>query len=220
MANQELLNRIERAIQERVGIQVEAAEVGNAIVLRGMAESGEASKDATLIAGQMAPPTMEIQNELDVLTPVVVMSVENLDPEGELEELYAGSEGPVATAPDPSDTDLETAFPPTDPVITTDERGDAEVLGGFSETSMSSINVAPSAEDNLLGDEAIADAIRRELREDAATADLRVQVRVDQGVVHLHGTVPTLEDAESAEEVAARVPGVVEVIEQLEVVGL
>lgn len=52
-----------------------------------------------------------------------------------------------------------------------------------------------------------------ELREDAATTDLRVDVLVWDGVVRLRGTVPTLEDADNAEAVAARVPGVREELE-------
>ena len=70
------------------------------------------------------------------------------------------------------------------------------------------------------GDEAIADAIRRELREDALTTDLTIRVTVRDGVAHLRGSVPSLDDAESAEEVAGRVPGVREVIEELDVAGL
>ena len=91
------------------------------------------------------------------------------------------------------------------------------MLGGFSASSMESVEVAPSASDNRLGDEAIEDAIRRELREDASTTDLNIQVLVRQGVARLRGTVADLDDAENAEAVASRVPGVREVVEELEV---
>jgi len=84
---------------------------------------------------------------------------------------------------------------------------------------MDSLEVAPSAEDGMPGDEAIADAIRRELREDAATTDLRIRVVVRQGIVRLLGKVPTLDDADNAESVAARVAGVRELIEELDVEG-
>ena len=77
----------------------------------------------------------------------------------------------------------------------------------------------PSAEDNELGDEAVADAIRREIQENAETTDLRVDVTVEEGVAHLRGTVPSLEDAEAAEAVAAQVPGVREVSEELNMQG-
>jgi hypothetical protein len=111
-------------------------------------------------------------------------------------------------------------FAPTDPVVTTDARGRLQVLGGFGATSMDSVEVEPSAEDSQPGDEALADAIRRELREDALTTDLRILVAVRRGVAYLRGTVPGLDDAEDAEDVAARVPGVREVVERLAVAGI
>lgn len=90
------------------------------------------------------------------------------------------------------------------------------ILGGFAPSSTTGISVAPSAEDGRPGDEAMSQAIRRELREDALTTDLRIRVRVEKGVASLFGTVPSLVDAENAEEVANRIPGVHEVIDQLE----
>ncbi len=72
------------------------------------------------------------------------------------------------------------------------------------------------AGDNQPGDEALADAIRRELSEDALTADLPIDVEVSDGVAYLRGTVPDLTDAENVEEVAGRVPGVYEVVDELD----
>ena len=115
------------------------------------------------------------------------------------------------------DEEGDVFFAPTDPVLTTDQRGEVQVLGGFSPTSDSDITVERSALDGTYGDEAIADAVRRELLEDAATTDLRVEVEVRNGVVRLRGTVQDAVDAENAEEVASRVPGVDEVLEELRV---
>ncbi len=132
------------------------------------------------------------------------------------------AQGPSSDTPgneDPVAEGDEVYVPPTDPVVTTDEHGQAQVLGGFSISSMDSVEVARSS-DGTLGDEAIADAIRRELREDAATTALQVEVLVRNGVAYLRGTVPTVDDAEEAEEVAARVPGAREVIEELDIPGL
>jgi hypothetical protein len=103
----------------------------------------------------------------------------------------------------------EVYVPPTDPVL--DREG--EVLGGFQNTSMDSVRVPHSALDGLPGDEAIAETIRRELHEDAATTDLEVHVAVDRGIVRLRGSVPSLDDAENVEEVAFRVEGVVDVMD-------
>ena len=74
--------------------------------------------------------------------------------------------------------------------------------------------------DGAPGDEAIRDAVLRELREDSATTDLEIEVDVEGGRVVLLGRVPYVEDVESAEEVAARVPGVGEVEERLDVENL
>ncbi|HZT07529.1 MAG TPA: BON domain-containing protein [Chloroflexota bacterium] len=114
-------------------------------------------------------------------------------------------------------------FPPTDPVVVPGERG-LELRGGFSATSMDSLteneNASTPDEPGSRGDEAIADDIRRELAEDSMTAFLSIDVRVERGVATLSGTVRHLEDADAAEEVAARVPGVVDVRERLEVLGV
>ena len=66
-------------------------------------------------------------------------------------------------------------------------------------------------------DEAIRDAVLGELRQDAATAALAIEVEVFEGRVELRGTVEDILDVEAAEEVAACVPGVVEVAERLKV---
>jgi osmotically-inducible protein OsmY len=63
----------------------------------------------------------------------------------------------------------------------------------------------------------LAEAVERELREDAATTSLSIDVFVRRGIVHLRGWVPGLEDADDAEAVAARVPGVIDVVEEIDV---
>ena len=91
------------------------------------------------------------------------------------------------------------------------------MLGGFSASSMDEVEPEASTLDRQFGDEAIADAIRRELREDAATTELQIDVLVRDGIVRLRGSVPTLDDADNAEAVASRVAGVREVVEELDV---
>ncbi len=108
----------------------------------------------------------------------------------------------------------ETYVPPIDPVGTTDT-----VIGGFSRSSMDSTETERSS-DGTFGDEAILEAVERELREDSATAGLAITVEVVNGYVTLTGEVPDIVDAENAEEVAARVEGVIEVEEALTVTGL
>lgn len=125
--------------------------------------------------------------------------------------------GPHDSEGDLSDEGDEVYVPPSDPVVTTNARGNVEVLNGFSVSSMDSVEVDRSAEGGPVGDEALADAVRREPREDAATTDLQVHVIVRNRAVHLRGRVPGMEDADNAEEVASRVPGVREVLEELDV---
>ena len=99
--------------------------------------------------------------------------------------------------------------PPIDPVGT-----NTEVIGGFQRSSMDSMEVEKSSLDNEPGDEAQRDAILRELNEDAATHLLELDVVVNRGVAHVRGHVPYLEDAENAEAVASRIPGVRYVIDE------
>ena len=112
-----------------------------------------------------------------------------------------------------------TYFAETDPVITKDSTGNVEVLNGFAATSLSDVQVAPSAEGPEPGDEALAAAVRRQLLEDALTTALEIDVSVEDGVVYLRGQVPDLEDAQNAEGVASQVPGVREVSEELDLVN-
>ncbi len=112
-----------------------------------------------------------------------------------------------------------TYLPPTDPVVRYNERGDLEVVGGFAATAMSD-NDIDVASDQTYGDEALGEAVQRELREDAATTDLHIAVYVEDGIAYLEGVVATLQDAQNAEDVASRIPGVREVVEDLDIAEL
>ena len=122
----------------------------------------------------------------------------------------------VEDSPTETDNGAEPAFAPVDPVLSVDRHGQPVILGGFSSDSMTGVSVEPSAEDRLIGDEAIAEAVQRELKLDSATTSFALYVFVRHGVVHLRGVVADLEDVDNAESVAARIPGVREVIEELE----
>lgn len=106
----------------------------------------------------------------------------------------------------------EPIFPSTDPALS---HAGKSIVGGFAGTSMDEIGVAHSSLDRRPGDEALADAIRRELREDALTTHLEISVDVKSGVAFLRGHVDDLEDTDNVAEVASRVPGVRQVVEQL-----
>ncbi|HLH23254.1 MAG TPA: BON domain-containing protein [Chloroflexota bacterium] len=245
MAHSTLAARIERALTEEAGLYVAVEEANGAIVLTGHVDSPASVRAAEDIVARIAPGA-RVDNNLDVETTVPEAAAEfNAEepthvqpPESVAEIEHEGAD----IAPDFTDQPLETTgiedfvaearddrearnvleetenvvVPPTDPVIST-ASGQAEVLGGFAPTSMDEQYVAPSAEDPYLGDEAIADAIRRELVEDATTTALRIDVEVRQGTAFLRGEVEGLEDADNAEAVASRVPGVREVREELRV---
>lgn len=129
----------------------------------------------------------------------------------ENEPFMEPNEGDPATAVERG----EPYFPPTDPVV---REGDeqAEIVGGFAETAMDGRGATPRSRSGGPADEAIADGVRRELRGDAATEALELEVSVDQGIVTLRGRVSDLADSDDALAVAGRVPGVVDVVDELE----
>lgn len=244
MERESVAARIERQLEASdLHAIVEPGE--GVITLSGQVASAEERQAASDIAANLAPG-QRIDNNLEIalVLPEMVGELTSDGPSpsdlpdsladiealgGEIEPDFTdqplltdpvAAAGPSGSAEDAVESGDEVYYPPTDPVITTDAHGQAEVLGGFSAGSMAEIEVAPSALDGQLGDEAIADTIRQELREDALTTDLQINVLVREGVVRLRGSVPTIEDAENAEEVAARVPGVLDVVEELEVAGL
>lgn len=126
--------------------------------------------------------------------------------------------------------EAEPYFPPTDPVVrpSTDDQ-DLRVVGGFQSTSMDELATEADAEPTdemdeiaqfeIRDDDDIRADVLRELREDALTTDLTLEVNVINGVVFLKGSVSSVQDAENAEAVAGRVPGVAEVRDMTEVVG-
>jgi len=219
-------------------IHVVVGQRGNTILLSGRVENDGLRARATRITRELAPG-MRVENGLAVERVVAENMADELGQQEPAESppaiLMSDLEGfpDVPLETDESDVVDDTVyddlppvepdpayFAPTDPVTDADQQGNLQVLGGWTPTSMSSDEVDPSAEDNQPGDEALADAVRREIQENAETTDLRVDVSVEQGVAHLRGTVPSLQDAEAAEAVASQVPGVRAVSEELDIQGL
>jgi osmotically-inducible protein OsmY len=121
--------------------------------------------------------------------------------------------------------EAEPYFPPTDPVVRpTDDEQELEITGGWQDTSMDEVAEDPeldsseapptSSIEGQRDDETVREDILRELRQDALTTDLSVDVEVIRGVAVLKGTVSSVDDAINAEEVARRVPGVKDVREE------
>ncbi len=236
-----LTAEIERQLEERANLHIMVEEDAGKLVLSGNIESEDDRTTALDIVAEVSGD-YEIDDNLEVTVGIPeetdLGSLEDsgsgmfpdaeADLEAEDEAIEPGDftdqpvqqYGDFAAGPSSSFAEDEAAegdevfVPPTDPVGT-----DREVIGGLATTSMDDISVERSS-DGRLGDEAIRDAILRELREDAATTDLVVDVEVFEGSVTLRGSVPSVIDVENAEEVAARVPGVVEVDEELDVEDL
>jgi len=235
--------RLEQQLAD-AGLQVTVERTDGTWLLTGVVDTEEAREAAADIVTQ-AVPDATIDNQIDIesLLPTDVDDFVGDAPTAELADSVSdiratggdvdpdftdrpGINDPVEAAgagssgaDDPSESG-EVYTAPMDPVITSDAHGQTRVLGGFEIDSMEDTPVERSAMDSLPGDEALADAIRRELSEDSATTDLNIFVAVRNGVAHLRGQVADLDDADSAEAVAARVPGVREVVEELEVAGL
>lgn len=239
--------RIQQQLRHEFSRSIVVAEEDGTIFLSGHVESEDARNRAQQIAAALAPDR-RIENDLDIERDVVEgtggdtgLNADELDTDEaadadqdvSLESSGIDDLDEVPLETDDNDVVDDTIyddeppvepdpayFAPTDPVIGSDQEGNLVVLGGWEPTSLSDEEVDRSAEDNRPGDEALADAIRRELREDALTTDLQIDVQVENGVAHLRGRVAGLDDAEAAQEVASQVPGVRDVIDELDVAGI
>jgi BON domain-containing protein len=121
---------------------------------------------------------------------------------------------PVETDPTEAVEEAEPYFPPTDPVVRVDRKGETRIAGGFGAGDAPKTRAHAAIED-APSDEALEDVVHRALRLDAGTAHLRLKVAVLQGVVRLQGMIEDEADAENVLAVAGDVPGVVDVVDEL-----
>lgn len=243
----QLAERIQEQLQREAHMSVQASEHDGTIILSGTVASQAARETAERIAASLAPgkriengvavestETADInrlrgqhEEQQNPSEPVVGPDTMLTDTGVAASVLDQPLETDDTDVVDDTVFDLEPPvepdpayFAPTDPVTGPDQDGNLTVVGGWTPTSDSEISVNPSAEDNLPGDEALAEAVERELHEDALTTALSLDVSVENGVVHLRGRVDGLEDAEAAQDVASRVPGVVDVVDDTQVTSL
>lgn len=247
-ADRALAAQIDRLLQDAAGIYAAVRVGGGVAYLDGMVESA-AQRDAATDLAAGVPGIARVQNDLDVEefgAPGAVASDEQV--RGDVS--YRMLEGDQATDPAPlvelaepdlnepiptiggdvtSDTMIAVEegipyVPPTDPVVrpSIDEQTIA-VVGGFgmaADEEFPDLLATTALGDAPPGDDDLRQQVIEALRSDAATTDLVIQVTVREATVYLRGEVQTLDDAELAEEVAGRVPGIREVIEELEVAAL
>jgi len=240
---------IDRRLKDEAGIFAAVRVGGGVAYLDGMVESS-AQRDAATDLAHGVEGVSRVQNDLEVEefgspgesrgTNSAVYAdigyqmldrerVTESNPLGELDEPDFNE--PIAEVGGDMTTNSMIAaeegipyMPPTDPVVRPSDSAEGLAIAtGFGETSDDEYpdTLATTAfGDGPAGDEDIRQQVIEALRSDAATIDLVIDVIVRNGVVHLRGQVPTLDDAEFAEEVAGRVPTVREVIEELEVPAL
>ena len=108
--------------------------------------------------------------------------------------------------------EAEPYLAPIDPPVLPGGRDNIEVAQGFASSSEGEEQRAGTP-----GDDAITERVSHLLRGDAATTALELAVETIDGVVYLRGTVQSLDDTDMAAEVAGRVPGVVEVVDEMTV---
>jgi osmotically-inducible protein OsmY len=121
---------------------------------------------------------------------------------------------PLEVDPTEAVEEAEPYFPPTDPVVRVDRKGETQIAGGFGTGEVVGGHPHAGIED-VPSDEALEDLVHRALRLDASTAHLQLKVGVLQGVVRLKGVAQDESDAENALAVAGDVPGVVDVLDEL-----
>ncbi len=241
----DLAARIERLLADEAGVYANARIAGDVLYLNGLVESAAQRDAATDLAERLAG-SLRVQNDLDVEEFTVGASTNpdqqmvaadtryqmlEIDRGLEQEPLEPDFNAPIPTVGGDMTTDMMVAveegipyMPPTDPVVrpTYDDQ-QLDPLTGFGETSIEEFpdqSATTALGDAPPGDEDIRSQVLEALAADATTTDLNIAVAVRNGVVRLRGRVATLDDVESAEEVAGRVPDVVEVIEELEVAAL
>jgi osmotically-inducible protein OsmY len=226
--NPDLSATIARHLREQAELHVSVRVQHDHVILEGRVSSPEAWQAAEDLAAQVAPG-YRIENHLEIedLRPEEVRHMRTATAD-DLRAVEPDIFRFAPTPPEPehasaNDADLdpgtgesgEPFTPPMDPPLDRDAQGNPRMLGGFGHSALDDVSVDESASDPILGDEALAEAIRRELREDAATTALNIDVEVRDGVAHLSGVVAGPEDAEAAEAVAARVPGLAEIADDL-----
>jgi osmotically-inducible protein OsmY len=229
---------VERRLADDAGLYLAVEEDGGTLVLSGLVGSENQRRSALDIVAAVAPGRPVQDNmELEVVAPEQLddLNVSETEVGGfrgaepgieDDEAIEAGDFGDQPELTDPlaasgagaSELDSDKVsegdrvyVPPIDPVGTDDQ-----ALGGFEQ---STDDLVASMDQTPRGDEEMADNARLLLRDDAATTDLVIDVEVIGGRAFLRGTVPTIDDGDLAADVVSRVPGIVEVVDELKVEG-
>jgi len=199
-----------------VGGQVASAQMRREAEARALSVPGigKVVNEIQVVAAEYLEPTFaSAEDQTDVSALTFQRPAEREGPEPDFTD-DIGSESMAESA-----GEAEPFFPATDTVVKPRKRTDegVEWVGGFAPTA-DTLPLEPEAHPRRqqLEDSEIAEDVRLALEEDAATTDLDIHVHVRRGIVYLRGVVSTIEDVEAAETAASRVPGVIEVREELQ----
>lgn len=235
------IRELEQVIEQDAGVSTAIEHDGNRIVLTGMAMTEGEHEAALEIARSFLEASEALVDNIEVTTylpeampgldvsaaeaagfPSAMPGTEDdeaIEPgdftDQDLLDSPLNAAGPTGVAADTEVSEGDEVWvPPTDPP----SDGAEEFIGGFQATAMDDDD-GPAAYSTSGGspDEAILEAVQTELRQDAATTNLNIEVQVRGGIVMLRGTVDDYLDVENAEAVAGRVNGVRSVLEQLRV---
>jgi hypothetical protein len=228
---------LEHAIEEIVDVNTAIEVDGDRLVVTGIIDSPEERRAILDVLNELEPRIEIVDNlELGAVMPEEIGELRPSEMESEGlagavpglrdgESLEPGdftdqqllndpdvASGPSGTHADDDVSEGDTVYiPPTDPV----RSADGDILGGFQTTSDEPEPLPTSEVVPGFADGALEEAVLAELAQDASTTALDIEVTSNRGVITLRGIVDDIDDAENAEAVAARIPGVVEVSEQL-----
>ena len=116
-----------------------------------------------------------------------------------------------------------TWVPPIDPpVIPSDNAEGLEMAAGFGTTGLDGQIDEDHRAENLTDEDAVSARVREALRADAATSRYADELAIANasGVIAIGGVVDDIEDTDNVLEVAGRVSGVRDVIDEMDVKAL
>jgi hypothetical protein len=117
-----------------------------------------------------------------------------------------------------------TWVPPMDPPTTTAEEDPqgAEIAAGFGDSALSEPYDDQHSAQAVAGEDELSARVREALRADAATSRFADSLAIGtrDGTVALRGVVDDVDDSDNVVEVASRVSGVDEVVDELDVRAL
>lgn len=143
-------------------------------------------------------------------------------PAGSLEDLASG-EFRAGETDDPNEAAEEgfTWIPPMDPPVVADERGDAVVAAGFATSAEDEPFDADHHSEPVPAGDEVQTRVMEALIANASTSTLLddVSIGVEGGVAILQGSVDDLESEDELVAVAESVPGITDVVSELEIRG-